>query len=433
VRNVRAAPRRHYDDEGGSFLIEVSVAMIVLTLAIIGVVSSFSGGLSLVGNSRQRSAAVAVAQERLERVHTIPYNRVALYQQPTHSTNPSSPDNAVTTDTPPRYNVQNGPTESLVVDPSDGALKHLDDPVTLGHTQFDIYQYVTWHDDPDVVSSDGHDIKRVLLVVTWKFPVHSGQSHRVFQSTYVGSGTITQPAATATPVPTATTSPDPTPTPTPTAAPTANPGACPGDTSAPLGAMDVVSGAGALQGYTNSTNVQVRLTATDGASPCAPITARLANSAGECTSYNLATTLSPGVTSNVTWTIPPGDGSKTIHACFVDAAGNTSADSTATIVLDQTKPTLPASLRTSSCTFSGSNRTITLAWNASTDANLLGYRVYKSINQGAYLTLLTTSAQSATDTDSKAYNSLTYRVTAYDKAGNESTIPNDLSFSKNGC
>jgi hypothetical protein len=431
VRPWCAALRRRPDDERGSFLIEACIAMLVFSVAILGVVSSMGSSLSLVGNSRQRSAGVAVAQERLERVHTIPYARVALYQQPTHDDDVNNPDNAVTADSPPKYTVEGTQTEPLVVDTANGALKHLDDPVTLGHTEFNIYQYVTWHDDPDVVSSDGHDYKRVVLVVTWKFPVHSGTSHRVLQSTYVGNGAVVVPPSTPTPTPSASADPSPSPSASPSAAPTASPGVCPGDPTAPAGAMDVVSGAGALQGYTNSTNVQTRLTATDQCS--APITAKLSNAAGECTTYSLATTLTSGVTSTVTWTIPAGDGSKTIHACFVDGAGNTSADSSAAIVLDQTKPSVPGNLRKSSCSINGNDRTITLTWNASTDANLLGYRVYKSINQGAFVTLLTTVSQSATDTDSKSYNSLTYRVTAYDKAGNESGVPNDLSFSKNSC
>ena len=62
------------------------------------------------------------------------------------------------------YKVDAGTQEPLIVDTTNGALKYLDDPVTVGTTQFNIYQYVTWHDDPAINGT--HDYKRVVEVVT---------------------------------------------------------------------------------------------------------------------------------------------------------------------------------------------------------------------------------------------------------------------------
>jgi hypothetical protein len=78
---------------------------------------------------------------------------------------------------------------------------------------------------------------------------------------------------------------------------------------------------------------------------------------------------------------------------------------------------------------------VTIQWTASTDTNLLGYRVYKSVNSATYTQLLTTATgvRNAVDTDSKGYGSLRYIVRAYDKGGNESLDSNELLFSKNGC
>jgi hypothetical protein len=180
-----------------------------------------------------------------------------------------------------------------------------------------------------------------------------------------------------------------------------------------------------VQGYTNSTNVQVQLS---GTGTCTPASADLSNNGS---TYSQAATTFP---ANVTWSILSGDGTKTIYARFHDSAGNVGVVS-GTIVLDQTKPPTITNLRIVTCTFSGSSRAINFTWdgNATTDANFLGYRLYKSIELASYTQLFTTGSQSASDTDSKSYSSVRYLVRAYDKAGNESLDSNALSFSKNSC
>lgn len=425
LRAVQRPLRRAGSAEGGASLVEVMVATFIFAIAVLGVVGTMGSSLSLVGNSRQRSAAVAVAQERLERVHTIPYERVALYcgclgaAQPTYSSDATNPDHSLTTDSS-KFVADASHSEPVIFDATNGALKHVDDPVTVGHTEFNIYQYVTWYDDPNIAGTQ--DYKRVVAVVTWKFPVATGHTNRVFESTFIGGGSVTVPVATIQPTASPGTSP------TPSTAPTATPGTCGADSAAPTGTVSVLSGAGAVQGYTSSANVQVSVNATD---TCAPITASLSN---DGSSFTAVTTVTSGATSTVTWTVPSTpNGTKVIYVRFADGRGNTTTSYTGTIVLDKTAPTVPTSVRTASCTISGNNRIVNLTWNASTDTNLIGYRVYKSINQATYTTLATTAGQSVSDTDSKGYNSVTYRVTAYDKAGNESGVPNDLSFSKNSC
>jgi Tfp pilus assembly protein PilV len=424
VRKKCAAVRRRLGDERGSYLVEACVAMFVMAVAVTGIVGSMGSGLGLVGHSRQRSSGVHVAQERLERVHSIPYARVATYEAPAHNSDPKNPDHNVSSDGS-TYTV-GGIAEPLVVDSVDGALKHIDDPFTQPglSTKFSVYQYVTWVDDPDLDTPSQHDYKRVIVVVTWKFPVQGGPSHTVTQSTFLSDGSVTVPMPTPTPTPGPA-----SPTPVPTEAPTAEPGTCPGDVSAPSGGMELLSGAGAQQGYTNSTTVQVRLTATD---PCAPISGELSN---DGVTFTPVSTLETGVATTIAWTIPPGDGMKSVHVRFRDGVGNTSGVLATTIVLDQTAPTIPGNLRTSSCSIQGNDRTITMTWNASDtgSSNFLGYRVYKSLEQAAYASLLTTGSQSATNTDSKSYGSLRFIVRAYDRAGNESGDSNELTFSKNNC
>jgi hypothetical protein len=394
--------------------------MLVMSVAILGVIGSMGSGLTLVGHSRQRSAASAVAQERLERARSVPYERVATYEQPMHNPDPDHPDNRVTTDNT-SYNVESGPTEPLYVDSVNGALKHLDDPFTLGKTEFSVHQFVTWVDDPQVTGTQ--DYKRVTAVVTWKYPVQSGTLRRVFFSTFVSDGTVTAP----TPTPGPSGSPGPGPSPTPAPVPTPNPAACPGDDDPPESEFEVLSGAGAEQGFTNSTTIQVRLDAFD---PCADIVAELSNDGSTFTP--VATVVSEESTT-ATWTIPPGDGSKVVHGRFRDGAGNYSSATDALLVLDQTEPSTPQDLREAACSLSGQNRIVQLTWDAASDTNLHGYRLYRSVDSGTFTAVATTAATSVSDTTRKNLNSVRYVVRSYDKAGNESEDSNALSYSKNNC
>jgi hypothetical protein len=135
---------------------------------------------------------------------------------------------------------------------------------------------------------------------------------------------------------------------------------------------------------------------------------------------------------SVTWTVPSGDGTKSIWAKFRDARNNQATFGPHSIVLDQTRPTVPGVLAdTVSC--SGANRTVSLAWGNSSDTNFLGYRVYKSTNGGAWTAITTTSTLSTSDTDKKSLDSVSYEVVGYDKAGNESLPTNAISLSKNKC
>src|SRR5437016_384467 len=83
---------RLHPDESGMTLIEICIAAMVMSIALIGVVGSMGAGLSLVGQGRQRSSGTQIAQQAVEHVHDVPYAEVALDVQPTHNTDASNPD-----------------------------------------------------------------------------------------------------------------------------------------------------------------------------------------------------------------------------------------------------------------------------------------------------------------------------------------------------
>jgi hypothetical protein len=62
-------------DETGSSLVEVSVAMVVLTLAVVPMAGVLESGLRAATSPGEYDAARALANERLEQVRALPYSR----------------------------------------------------------------------------------------------------------------------------------------------------------------------------------------------------------------------------------------------------------------------------------------------------------------------------------------------------------------------
>ncbi len=114
----------------------------------------------------------------------------------------------------------------------------------------------------------------------------------------------------------------------------------------------------------------------------------------------------------------------------VDGNGNESEPSeeksaTPTIAPDLTPPAAPAGL-----TAAAGDAKVTLSWTANADADLAGYRVYRSATAGELGTPVgTTVGVTTTFVDSTAVNGSKYFyvITALDVAGNESEISNEVN------
>lgn len=410
--------RARFSDEGGFTITELIVALSILSVAFFALAGSASIGLRIVAEGRQREAATEIANGRLEHLRDIPYTELALSVTPTHSMDAKNPDYFVSTDNT-RFDPGTGTYEDLDLDTANGQVPHIESPVTVGPIVYSVYQYVSWVDDP-VGGSTTHDYKRVTVVAFYNTPVNTGRPRSVTVSAFfTPSGIVISGSSSGA---TVGTSPSSTPTPTPTPTPT---GPCTGDTTAPTGDFSILSGAGAVAGYSASTSVTLKPAPVDG---CTPITEAFSNDVSTWGSSVTYDSTNP----SITWTVPAGDGTKNIWAKFTDGATNAATFGPHSIILDATAPTQPGTLtRTVSC--SGSNRTVNLTWGVSTDTNLLGYRLYKSTNGGSYTAITTTSTLTTSDTDKKSLDSVSYKVVGYDKAGNESTTSNVISLSKNQC
>ena len=377
---------------------------------------SASIGLRIVAEGRQREAATEIANGRMEHLRDIPYLAVALNEAPTHSSNAANPDYYVSSDNT-QFNPGTGTFEDLDLDTSSGQVVHVESPVAVGPIVYSVYQYVTWVDDP-VGGATTHDYKRITVVAFYNTPVNTGRPRNVTVSAlFTPSGIVISGSNAGATVGSSAT-PTPTPTPTPS-------GSCSGDTSPPTGDFSILSGAGAVSGYTASTSITLKPAPVDA---CAPITEQFSNDSSTWGSQVTYDSANP----SVTWSVPSGDGTKSIWAKFADGLSHAATFGPHSIILDQTRPTQPGTLtRTVSC--SSSYRTVNLTWGVSTDTNFLGYRLYKSTNGGAWTAITTTSTSTTSDTDKKSLDSVSYRVVGYDKAGNESTPSNAISLSKNKC
>ena len=412
LRCVRARLR----DEDGFTITELMVALTILSVAFFALAGSASIGLRIVAEGRQREAATEIANGRLEHLRDIPYDALALNTAPTHSTDTTNPDYSVSTDGS-QFNPGTGTYEDLDVDTTNGQVPHIESPVSVGPIVYSVYQYVTWVDDPPAGSTT-HDYKRVTVIAFYNTPVNTGRPRSVAVSAFfTPSGIVISGSESG-----ATVGTSPSPTATPTPSPT---GSCSGDVSAPTGDFTILSGAGATAGYTASTSITLKPAPVD---TCTPITVKFSN---DGVTYGSSVTYD-ATNASVSWTVPAGDGTKSIWAQFADGLNNHASFGPHSIILDQTHPTQPGTLtRTVSC--AGSDRTVNLSWGVSTDTNLLGYRLYKSTNGGTWTAITTTSTLTTSDTDKKSLDSVSYRVVGYDKAGNESSASNAISLSKNQC
>jgi fibronectin type 3 domain-containing protein len=79
-----------------------------------------------------------------------------------------------------------------------------------------------------------------------------------------------------------------------------------------------------------------------------------------------------------------------------------------------------------------SSSSVTLTWNANTESDLSGYRVYRATSSGAYGAPIATIQGNTTTyiaTGLQFGTTYFFVVTAYDIAGNESAYSNEVSKS----
>ena len=127
--------RARTGDEQGFTVIEVVVALALISIVATGFMTSVALGFRTVSIARQRQTASEIASARLEFARNLSYDEVALDSQPVYNADPTHPNHWVLNgDT--QYDVTgNGDLEDLIVLPDDGdpatidgAVRQLEDP-----------------------------------------------------------------------------------------------------------------------------------------------------------------------------------------------------------------------------------------------------------------------------------------------------------------
>jgi type II secretory pathway pseudopilin PulG len=473
------------DDEGFS-LVEALIAVFILAVGAFAVLQALNFGLTTSAVSRQRQTAEQLVGQEIEQARGLNYGNIGLAEAGplTASTDPLNPDYDISTDGL-SYDADGSgttvPSEDMILSQVSPNLPHGPTTVTRGGTTFDIYDYVTWVDVAGI--SGDQNAKRVTVVALYK----SDATHAPVQvkaSSLYSSGAI--PIATASasannpPVvscPTSTVSgltvnftavasdPDsgdsiaqydwdygdtgtssssspqashtyltggsytvtsvvhdthsaqastasqnctvtvvgPSPTPT-------------NDTEPPTGTIQVAGS----NTYTRSTQVTLTLNATDNAG--------VAEMSFSDDGVQFGTWLTYATTA--LYTVPSGDGTKTVYARFRDASGNISAVVSDTILLDSVAPDAPTGL---TGLRASNKKTTTLTWNTVSASDLAGYAVFRrtGISGTNFVQVSCTFSyglpNKCDDTGEVNGTSYTFYVVSLDLAGNTSAPSNQVT------
>jgi prepilin-type N-terminal cleavage/methylation domain-containing protein len=88
---MRRLPER-LRGESGMTLIEVLVAMAILTIGIVSLLSAFEGARKLTLVAERRASIAHLAQRELERLQSVPYSELAMVSAPSRSSEETNPD-----------------------------------------------------------------------------------------------------------------------------------------------------------------------------------------------------------------------------------------------------------------------------------------------------------------------------------------------------
>jgi len=155
--------RRRLAAQSGFSLIELLVAILLTTVGVMAIISTFDYSRKLVTTAEKNEVIAHKAEAEMEKVLAIQYDKIALTASPTQSFTQDNPDYYVN---PPNYRWDQSSTtgpqsDQLVIDSANGAVTHMsnwDDQVV--RLSGGVYRYVT------AVPGSGGNAKRVTIAVT---------------------------------------------------------------------------------------------------------------------------------------------------------------------------------------------------------------------------------------------------------------------------
>ena len=410
-----------------------------------------------------------------------------------HSTDPTNPDYWVDAGAQTYDATGTGCAtcyESIVRSPgASPSLNHLQTPVVTGNTTMDVYMYVTWVDSPldgsgasdksdgnqdGTNDANGHDQKRVTVVIRW---TDRGQVKTLKNSSLFSDGKVTyHPSSSGGLNQSPSVSCPTTSSNGRNASFTADATDSDGfiaqvDWSFGDGTTLTNGGANQTHQYSADGTYTVRNTVWDNGGASASNTALncaitvtgnggsgslgsgsvvLASGAAYTTTTQITLTLSgpngstkmqfsddgaewgslKDYATSAIYTLPTGDGSKTVYVRFLDASGNTSPTASDTVILDTGRPGAP---RTVTASRASNKKSATLSWLAPSPSpsDLAGYQIWRRPTTQTSYTQITncafSSATSCVDPGLTNGTSYEYYILAVDNAGNQSVQSNHVT------
>jgi prepilin-type N-terminal cleavage/methylation domain-containing protein len=169
--------------EEGFTLVELLIAILVLTVGLLGLIGAFDSARKLNLLSERRTSMAHRAQLEIERLQAIPYEQLAMKSAPSHSNEATNPDFYVKEGgTEYQYGAASTEAEKLVEDASKGVIEPSPGgrkcSVNVGACEWEdglvsgkVYDFVTWHaDQTPTCTKKVEDYKRLTIVVTAKVP-----------------------------------------------------------------------------------------------------------------------------------------------------------------------------------------------------------------------------------------------------------------------
>jgi Tfp pilus assembly protein PilV len=192
----------------GFGVIEVLVAVLILTVALLGLLGAFTSARKLSLQSERVTATAHRAQLEAERLQATPYSELLMSATPAHSTETSNPDYYVTSGTPSEYQfgatstevepLAIASTECVSLKTSCGVIATQPTgracSASIGACEWkdgvysgNVYDFVTWHTDKNCGAKcpTKENYKRLTVVVTLTVPAGARQIPPVRVSTLI--------------------------------------------------------------------------------------------------------------------------------------------------------------------------------------------------------------------------------------------------------
>jgi prepilin-type N-terminal cleavage/methylation domain-containing protein len=175
--------RKLVDTERGFTLIEVLVAILLLTLGSLAIFTVFASAVRNVQRGREAQVGVSVAQREMEKIRSLKYSEILLKTAPETSTEAGNPGVRVNT-AKTEFDLDRSSTTTLAklamtstgLSGETAAVEPKSETFSVGGTPVTVYRYVVWRKDESYCKTftstteptackEGKNYKRVIIDV----------------------------------------------------------------------------------------------------------------------------------------------------------------------------------------------------------------------------------------------------------------------------